>query len=161
MDLTFRMREGTFNFRVAAVIINDGKLLIMQDTQSPYWYLPGGRVHLQERAEDALRRELQEELGVTAKIGRPLWLVQNFYQEDVNREHYHELGLYVLVDVTDTDLLKRGETFVTTEAEQTNTFRWVDFADLKNKYLYPLFIKQEIFHLPDSLQLITEVRKSI
>jgi len=25
-------------------------------------------------------------------------------------------------------------------------------------YLYPLFIKQEIFHLPDHLQLITEKR---
>ena len=159
MDLTFRMPSGTFNFRVAAVMVHDGKLLVMQDPESPYWYLPGGRVHLQEQAEVALLRELQEELGITAKIQRPLWLVQNFYQEDVNREHYHELGLYVLVDVTDTDLLSRGETFTTTEGTQTNTFRWVDFKDLENMYLYPLFIKQAIFRLPDSLQLITEVRR--
>ena len=158
MDLTFRMTDGTFNFRVAAVIIYDGKLLVMQDTESPYWYLPGGRVHLQERAEDALLRELQEELGITAKIQCPLWLVQNFYQEDVNREHYHELGLYILVDVTNTDLLSRGNTFSTTEGTQTNTFRWVDFKDLQNMYLYPLFIKKEIFCLPESLQLITEIR---
>ena len=159
MDLTFRLPDGTFNFRVAAVMVNDGKLLIMQDTASPYWYLPGGRVHLQEQAENALLRELQEELGITGKIQRPLWLVQNFYQEDVNREHYHELGLYVLVDVADTDLLSRGETFTTTEDAQINTFRWVDFAELEHMYLYPLFIKKEIFHLPDSLQLITEVRR--
>ena len=158
MDLTFRLPEGTFNFRVAAVMVNNGKLMVMQDTESPYWYLPGGRVQLQERAEDALLRELGEELGIQPRIVRPLWLLQNFYQEDVNREHYHELGLYVLVDVTGTELLDRGEEFSTREAGQVNTFRWVEFEKLEDMYLYPLFIKKEIFRLPESLQLITEVR---
>ena len=158
MDLTFRLPEGTFNFRVAAVMVNNGKMLVMQDTESPYWYLPGGRVQLQEQAENALLRELGEELGIQPRIERPLWLVQNFYREDVNREHYHELGLYVLVDVTDTELLSRGEEFSTREAEQVNTFRWVEFEKLEGMYLYPLFIKKEIFRLPVSLQLITEVR---
>lgn len=158
MDLTFRLPEGTFNFRVAAVMVNDGKLLVMQDTESPYWYLPGGRVQLHETAEAALLRELQEELGVEARVERPLWLVQNFYREDVNREQYHELGLYVLTDVTGTGLLERGEEFSTREAGQVNTFRWVAFGQLREMYLYPLFIKQAIFSLPDSLQLLTEIR---
>ncbi len=156
MDLTFPLAEGTFNFRVAAVMIRQGKLLVMQDTESPYWYLPGGRVQLQERAEDALLRELREELGIRGKIVRLLWLVQNFYQEDVNHQHYHELGLYVLVDVSGTGLPE--EEFSTREAEQVNTFRWVEFQALEQMYLYPLFIKKEIFRLPESLQLITERR---
>ena len=156
MDLTFPLTEGTFNFRVAAVMIRQGKLLVMQDTESPYWYLPGGRVQLQERAEDALLRELREELGVQGKIVRPLWLVQNFYQEDVNHQHYHELGLYVLVDVSGAKLPE--EEFSTREKAQVNTFRWVEFPALEQMYLYPLFIKKEIFRLPESLQLITERR---
>ena len=158
MDLTFRLPDGTFNFRVAAVMIHNGKLLMVQDPESPYWYLPGGRVQLHEQAEIALLRELREELGIEGKILRPLWLVQNFYQEDVNGENYHELGFYLLTDISKTDLLSRGETFFTYEQGQTNAFRWVDFADMQEMYLYPLFIKQEIFRLPDHMQLITEIR---
>ena len=158
MDLTFRLTEGTFNFRVAAVMINDGKLLVMQDTQSPYWYLPGGRVHMHEAAEVALYRELQEELQVLPESLKPLWLVQNFYREDVNREQYHEMGLYMLANVSGTELLTRGEEFTTCEEGQINTFRWVAFEELADMYLYPLFIKKEIFQLPESLQMITEVR---
>ena len=156
MDLTFPLPEGTFNFRVAAVLVHDGKLLVMQDTQSPYWYLPGGRVQMHEQAQDALLRELQEELALQGQIIRPLWLVQNFYREDVNLQQYHELGLYVLVEAG--DLPARGEEFVTREAEQVNTFRWVEFEKLQDMYLYPLFIKKEIFRLPDSLQMLTEIR---
>lgn len=157
MDLTFRMENGTFNFRVAAVMVNDGKLLVMQDTESPYWYLPGGRVQMHERAEDALVRELQEELGVQPKALKPLWLVQNFYREDVNREQYHELGLYMLADVSGTQITCKEE-FATREEGQVNTFRWVEFDRLEDMYLYPLFIKKVVFHLPESLEIITEIR---
>ena len=158
MDITFRMPEGTFNFRVAAIIVHEGKLLIMKSSDAPYWYIPGGRVHLQETAETAIRREMLEELAIEPRIVRPLWMVQNFYNEDVNREDYHELGLYFLVDVQGTDLLSRGEEFYAEEEGKANIFRWTPFEELKDLYLYPLFIKEEIFRLPDSLQLITEIR---
>ena len=157
MDLTFRLPEGTFNFRVAAVMVQHGKLLVMQDTESPYWYLPGGRVQLHEGAEDALLREMREELGIQPKSLKPLWLVQNFYREDVNREQYHELGLYVLADVSGTEIAGKEE-FVTREEGQVNTFRWVEFDRLKDMYLYPLFIKEKIFQLPENLEIITEIR---
>jgi len=158
MDITFRMHEGTFNFRVAAIMVHEGKLLVMKSSDAPYWYIPGGRVQLQEQAEKALLREMQEELKITPTIVRPVWMVQNFYNEDVNHQDYHELGLYFLVDVSATDLLSRGEEFLAYDEGQTNLFRWVPFEELKEMYLYPLFIKQEIFHLPDHLQLITEKR---
>ena len=37
MDITFRLTEGTFNFRVAAIMIHEGKLLIMKSSDAPYW----------------------------------------------------------------------------------------------------------------------------
>ena len=156
MDLTFRMEEGTFNFRVAAVIAHEGKLLIMQDPEAPYWYLPGGRVQLHEQAEAALLREMGEELGIAPTIVRPLWLVQHFYFEVVNREQYHELGLYMLVDVSGTELLQRGEEFSVREDDHVNTFRWVEFEKLEQLYLHPVFMKKAIFHLPEQLEWITQ-----
>lgn len=157
MDITFRTDEGRFNYRVCAVMIRSGKLLAMHDERSPYYYLPGGRVMLHETAEQAMLREIKEELGVNARIVRPLWLNQSFFVEDVDRERYHELCLYFLVDIADTGLLERGEAFSVMEGSRENRFEWLAFERLEKEYLYPVFIKKSIFHLPDMLELMTEI----
>lgn len=51
-----------------------------------------------ETAEQAVIREVQEELGVTPKISRALWLNQAFFTEDVDNLRYHELCIYFLMD---------------------------------------------------------------
>ena len=71
MDITYREGGGKFNYRVCAVMVHEGRLLAMRDERSPYYYLPGGRVKLGETAEDAVLRELREELGISAAIRRP------------------------------------------------------------------------------------------
>ncbi len=156
MDLTFKTVEGIFNYRTCAVILYNNKLLAMKDDRSPYYYLPGGRVNLHETAETALLRELQEELHISAKILRPLWLNQSFFTEDVTGEKFHELCLYFLVDVRDTDLLTRGESFVSREGKRAHTFTWLDTCTLKDEYFYPIFLKTEINHLPAELTLRAE-----
>ncbi|MBR4443003.1 MAG: NUDIX domain-containing protein, partial [Clostridia bacterium] len=68
MDISFKTPEGRFNLRACAVIIEKGRLLAMRDGHSPYFYLPGGRVRMNEAADAALRRELREELGVEGEV---------------------------------------------------------------------------------------------
>ena len=156
MDISFITNEGKFNYRVCGIILHDGRILAMHDERSPYYYLPGGRVKMGERAEDAVLREVREELGVEAKIVRPLWLDQAFFNEDVDRMDYHELCLYFLLDVSETDLLSRGETFTRQERRHTHTFQWLPFDRLRDEYLYPLFLKTEICRLPEQLTLRTD-----
>ena len=156
MDVTFKTDDGTFNYRACAVIVDGGKILAMKDSRSPYYYLPGGRVNLGEAAEAAVLREVREELQIDAEVLRPLWLCQSFFTEDVSRENYHELCLYFLVDVSKTDLLERGGAFTLSENGIEHRFEWLKFEELKDKYLYPLFIKEEIFRLPENLTLITQ-----
>jgi len=59
---------------VAAIIEQDGKLLLARrpdsGDQPGYWEFAGGKVEAGETQPQALARELQEELGVAATIGR-------------------------------------------------------------------------------------------
>ena len=58
---------------VAALIWKNGKLLICQRTRHQVmplkWEFPGGKIEEGEQPRDALRRELDEELGISASVG--------------------------------------------------------------------------------------------
>ena len=156
MDLTFKTDAGICNYRVCAVILHEDKLLATKDQNSPYFYLPGGRVKLHEAAEDAIVREVREELNVEPQIIRPLWLNQGFFTEDVTGVRFHELCLYYLVDISETDLLTRGDCFTMLESGHPHYYEWIPLSRLKEEYLYPLFIKEKIFTLPEHLTVLTE-----
>ncbi|WP_236682977.1 MULTISPECIES: NUDIX domain-containing protein [unclassified Streptococcus] len=79
MDITFATDKGRFNYRVAGIIINDNRLLVIREEHSPYAYLPGSRVQFGETLESAINREIEEEVGLESITLRPLWLSQSFF----------------------------------------------------------------------------------
>ena len=109
-----------------------------------------------ETAEQAVVREIWEELGVTLKIDRPLWPNQAFFTEDVDGIRYHELCIYFLIDISNTDLLERGNSFTLTEGKHTHMFEWLAFDSLKDEYFYPICLKKQIFDLPKTFTIRTE-----
>lgn len=68
---------------VAALIVRDGKLLVCQRTRHQTmplkWEFPGGKIEEGEQPRDALRRELEEELGILATIGDEVARIQHEY----------------------------------------------------------------------------------
>ncbi len=71
-----------------AAIVRDGRLLLVKRKKAPeagHWSLPGGKVDFGERVEDAIRREIAEEVGVTIELLRPLGLVEMI---GIDEEHW-------------------------------------------------------------------------
>lgn len=69
---------------VCAVIVRNDKILLVSDSResNALWDFPGGFLHYGEEPEAGLRRELQEELGVEARVGRLLSAEVDTYSSD-------------------------------------------------------------------------------
>ena len=69
---------------VAALIVKDGKILVCQRTKHQTmplkWEFPGGKIEEGEQPRDALRRELEEELGIDATIGDEVARIKHEYR---------------------------------------------------------------------------------
>lgn len=152
MDISFKTAGGAFNYRAAAIIVHDGRILVLQDEGIPHDYLPGGRVHLGETAEAALARELREELDIPLTPHRLVFMAESFFTLMGTR--YHEMCLYHLVKAS-PELLARGESFTRVEGDEVHHFRWVKFEELRGMSFFPIFLKERIFTLPDAPEFIS------
>jgi 8-oxo-dGTP diphosphatase len=69
---------------VAALIVRAGEVLICQrrpdQPMALQWEFPGGKIEPGESPEEALLRELDEELGITAKIGGHVTHIRHNYR---------------------------------------------------------------------------------
>ena len=104
---------------VAGLITNEGKLLVCQRTRHQTmplkWEFPGGKIEEGEQPRDALRRELEEELGILATIGDEVARIQHEYP---NRSMV-ELRFYVVREF-------QGEI----ENRIFRDIKWVKLSDL-------------------------------
>jgi 8-oxo-dGTP diphosphatase len=105
-----------------ALIDGDGRVLIAQrpagKPMAGLWEFPGGKIDVDERPEDAVIRELKEELGIIVKEAclAPLTFASHAYDD------FHLLmPLYVC---------RRWEGIVT--AQEGQTLKWVRPNQLKD-----------------------------
>ena len=71
-------------FVAAGLIVRGGQVLIGQrrpdQPMAMQWEFPGGKIEAGETAEQALARELDEELGIKATIGPPVTRIRHNYR---------------------------------------------------------------------------------
>ena len=80
-----------------AVIEREGRFLITQrlpnDSFAGLWEFPGGKIHAGESAEQALVREIREELGVAVSVGAKRMEIEHAYPARVVRLHCFDCRL--------------------------------------------------------------------
>lgn len=103
---------------VAAVIEQDGRFLVtrrLKGTHLPgLWEFPGGKCEPGESHEAGLRRELDEELGVTADVLEEIVTTEHAYPDRTVRLHFLRCHL------TGTPLARLGQ-----------EMRWVTREELR------------------------------
>lgn len=63
-----------------AILIKDEKILLVKHTYLNSWFLPGGGLKSNETYEQAIRRELKEELGISVSDLKLHGIYNNFYE---------------------------------------------------------------------------------
>jgi ADP-ribose pyrophosphatase YjhB (NUDIX family) len=90
-------KEDIVKIRVAAIILKDGKVLLIKHRKGSrsYWLLPGGGLEYGECIHDCLKRELKEELNLEIKVGDFLFLNESIPPD----RHRHVLNLYFMAEI--------------------------------------------------------------
>lgn len=146
--------SGRFNLRTAAILADDGHVLLCQSQASDsFWFLPGGRVDLMEATPDTLRREMAEELGAQVEVGPLQLVVENFFTLD--GRSYHEVGFYYRVTFTDPAFLDKSRSWYgIVDGPYKLNVRWFRLDELDQVNLLPAF-------LPEALSNLTEGTRHI
>ncbi|MEK6827038.1 MAG: NUDIX domain-containing protein [Nanoarchaeota archaeon] len=93
--------------KVRAIILYEGKLLVVRHSRTKFLALPGGHLEYGEDLKECLSREIIEELGVKPEIGRLFYV--NIFTEK-NDTQYLEFFFEIKngVDYLDIEKLARS-----------------------------------------------------
>jgi 8-oxo-dGTP pyrophosphatase MutT (NUDIX family) len=152
--ITFDQGNVRFVLRVAAIIIENGKVLLNQSNSNEnFWFIPGGRAELLETSEESLRREMREELEAEVEVERLLWVEERMFAHD--GFDIHAVVLYYRVHLpVDSPLHDHNAEYHFKDGDTPCLCKWHNLDDLDRIGLYQEFWRDALRRLPDSPQHI-------
>lgn len=147
-DCGFTQGNKWFRYRAAAIIIENGCVLLAGNEKAGYFYSVGGGVHLGETAEDAVRREVLEETGVAYEIERLAFIHENFFR-DAGLD-CHEVALYFLMKPRGTQQL---DSHSTTQGVAEHMY-WLPIGELDKYTAFPTFFREKLQNLSPGIEHI-------
>jgi ADP-ribose pyrophosphatase YjhB (NUDIX family) len=158
-DCGFTKENRWFRYRAAAIIIEDGCVLLAGNELEDYYYSIGGGVHMGEKAEDAVIREVYEETGVRYEIDRLAVMHENFFNNNsgmLKGLECHEICLYFLMKPRGTkELNSNSFTFGVKEE-----MHWIPIDELDKYKAFPSFLKNYLSRTHQGIEhIVTDERK--
>ena len=146
MDVKIKTENLKFKFRVSAIFIYEGYLLVNEYGSDGSFCLPGGYVNLGETSEEAMLRELKEEIGLEFKIDKFVGITENFFTNWRNQKT-HGIDFYYKVDlksIDDFNLIDYNRVENDNGSIITHHFHLIDIDKLDKFNLLPVVIKKDI-----------------
>ena len=140
MDCTFLTEQGRFNYRVGAIILSGGKVLMARNPQEKrvFYYSVGGRVKFGESLTEAVIREVREETGVDCEVDRIACIHENFFTDD-DGVRFHEVSAFFLIKPCE-ELLNLHSGQLTDQAQAGEYLEWIDLHRCEIT-IYPEFLR--------------------
>ena len=143
-DLCVPCGQGYVNLRVGAIILRDGKFLMVGNQNFDYLYSVGGRIRFGETAEEAVVREVFEETGSHLEVDRLGFVHETYFLNDAPAKlgkPVYELALYFYMK-TPEGFEPAAGSFTEDGVEEYLT--WASCDD--ERRFYPAFFRTELRH---------------
>lgn len=117
-------------FVTRGICIQKNKVLILNKKGEPHFFLPGGRVEEGEGFEEALVREIKEELDKDSSILRFVGTIEHNFTHYTGKQYY-EIGNFFLVSINDLNIDDAKSNELELE------FQWKNIDDLDTINIKP------------------------
>ena len=138
-DILFKTEDYIFSYRVAGILIHDGKVLLQNPPNDSSFAFPGGHVEFGETNGDALIREFKEEINADIKVGELKWVAEIFFPW--GDKPCHQICLYYMIDLSDETQIPLEGNFIANEhidgRDFDIEFHWIPLDEVKNIEIYP------------------------
>lgn len=136
------MNKLNKHFTASAVIIKDGKILLIWHNKLNVWLYPGGHIEENENPDDAVIREVKEETNLDVKIiqnpnqnlaTNTVKVLHNPYTileeqiGDVNENHYHIDMVYLCEPINENIKIRETE---------VKKYKWCTIDDIKEMEMF-------------------------
>lgn len=151
-DCCFESDGFWFRYRAAAIIIEEGCVLMAYNEEGDYYYSIGGGVHLGEASRDAVIREVREETGIEYEVERFAFVNESMYHGNgmLAGKECHVIEFFYLMK-------PRGRKFALNRAAvmadgSGECLQWVALEEIRNNpKVFPIFFREKLSEMPEEV----------
>ncbi len=138
-DIFFKTANHVFSYRVAGILIRDGKVLLQKPVDDVGYAFPGGHVEFGETNEDTLVREFREEISADIRVDGLRWVGELFFPWA--DKVCHQICLYYDISLKDETQIPFDRSFFATDEHDSRVFdlefSWVSIGEIGDVEVYP------------------------
>ena len=154
-DIRLMIEVVKFGARAVGVLKKNNRILFQKRKQDEFWALPGGAIEVTERGRDVVRRELEEEIGLTnVRVERPLWFVEYFFKFDGLNQHQYIIGYLLDVD-DDSEVIEKDEIEGIEEGKNI-IYKWIPVEEIATANIKPDYLKDKLLNIKEEFEFIEE-----
>lgn len=153
-DILFKIDNHIFSYRVAGILIREGRILLQNTTGDDGYAFPGGHVAFGETNAETLVREFKEEINADITVQELKWVAEIFFPW--NDKPCHQICNYYLVELSDEGSIPVSDTFAAKESidgrDFTVLFHWVPLSEVHSIKIYPAKAAELLYRLNEGVQ---------
>ena len=154
VDLLFKSEEFVFSYRLAGILVRDGKVLLQRTLNDPGYAFPGGHATFPETNTETLVREFKEEISADILVKDLKWVGEIFFPW--LGKPCQQICLYYRIELLDESQIPLEGSFIARESFDGRVFdlefSWVSMDDLDAILLYPPVAKELLRRLDGGVE---------